>query len=168
MTMHSLNMRIGEMVSRLVGSEAMAPVLEKARAHAFEALRSDPTRLAGAISIPVDAFGAELPGELKSCRLSIMRGGAAYHVERHPNAVQYVYSLEHSGVICVLDGTRWETSPLVSDVSAPLSRRWHVVPANTWHQPIPGAEDWAVLGFHSVSAAALVDDFQFDGPRRVV
>jgi hypothetical protein len=162
MTVNDRSSEIGENVSRLVKIEVVSRVIAKAREQAAEILNNDLSKPAGTVPISLDAFGAELPGELRSCRISIMRGGTAYHIERHTNACQYVYSLENSGAISVFDGSRWETTLLVSDTGAPLSARWHTVPMNTWHQPVPGERDWVVLGFHTVSSEDLIDDY-FEG-----
>ena len=116
--------------------------------------------------LDLEIFGDALPRELRSCRLSVMRAGSAYHVERHPNATQYVYSVDNSGSISIFDGKIWSTSELTSNSSDPIASRWHSVPANTWHQPVPGKEHWTVLGFHSVPSKELIDDYNFNEPKR--
>jgi len=155
---------IGFIVEQLIATPYLFSIICEAKKQAYDRMKGDLTKPAGTVQISLDHFGPEIPPELRSCRLSVMRSGIPYYVERHPNATQYVYSLEHSGSIGVYDGTSWQVDELSSDPSLPLKSRWHSVPANTWHQPVPGKEHWTVLGFHSVPVAELIDDFEFDGP----
>jgi hypothetical protein len=166
MISHDRHTEIGKIVARVLTTAAALECISAAEERASAILRSDSSKLAGTVLLALDGLSMELPSELKSCRLSVMRGGAAYHVERHPNATQYVYSLRNCGTISVFDGTTWTTSELNDDLAAPLARRWHAVPENTWHQPIPGEKDWTVLGFHTILSSVLIDDYGFEGPRR--
>jgi len=159
---------IGIIVEHLVVAPSMFSILCKAKEQAVAILKEDSFKRAGTVQIPLESFGPKMPPELQSCRLSVMRSGTPYYVERHPNAIQYVYSLEHSGSIGVYDGASWRVDELRSDPSLPLESRWHSVPANTWHQPVPRKEHWTVLGFHSVPVAELIDDYEFNGPQRAL
>ena len=157
---------IGRAVVTLVSDSKVASLLAEATSKALVILESDQSKLAGTVPLQLDIFGDALPKELRACRLAVMRAGSAYHVERHPNATQYVYSLRESGSISILEDNNWKTTELTSKASDPLSARWHIVPANTWHQPVPGSKNWTVLGFHSVPSTELIDDYRFEGPKR--
>lgn len=159
---------VGQLVTRIISEAKVAAALAEATEGAMAILDSDPKKLAGTIPLDIGIFCDSLPQELRSCRLSVMRAGAAYHVERHPNAVQYVYSLNNSGSISIFDENNWRTTELSSNVDDPLVSRWHIVPANTWHQPVPGVKHWTVLGFHSVPSTELLDDYSFNGPKRTI
>ena len=96
--------------------------------------------------VPISLFGDQLPQEVKSCRLSVMRAGTAYKRERHPNADQYVRSLDGSGEIRVLEGENWR----IDRLGPSEELMWHCVPAGTWHQPVPSEQShWYVLAFHT-------------------
>ena len=157
---------LGRIVEGYLRDPQVSARIAQAAAQARCVLASDGNRLAGTVPIEESVFESELPIELQSCRLSVMRGGSAYKIERHPNGTQFVYSLEEAGTISVFDGESWATSSLTSDPTAPLASRWHVVPANTWHQPVPGARDWVVLAFHSAPAHELIDEYDYRGPLR--
>lgn len=156
--------QIGLVIQNIVRNPEFSVLFAEATKEARAILASDANRLAGTVPIDRALFGSDLPEKLKSCRLSVMRGGSAYKIERHPNGTQFVYSLEQSGTISVFDGKSWHTSHLSSEREAPLTARWHVVPASTWHQPVPGEKDWVVLAFHTAAADELIDDYGFDGP----
>jgi hypothetical protein len=162
------NTEVGESVAHLISDAKVAVALAEATERAMAILDSDPQKLAGTIPLDIGIFGNSLPQELRSCRLSVMRAGAAYHVERHPNAVQYVYSLNNSGSISIFDGNNWRTTELTSNAADPLVSRWHIVPPNAWHQPVPGVNHWTVLGFHSVPSTELIDDYSFNGPKKTI
>jgi hypothetical protein len=152
---------IGRTIEHLLQKAEVQSTLDMASRQALEILEADSTKLAGSVSISLEVFGPELPPTLLSCRLSVMKAGAAYHLERHPNAIQYVYSLENGGSISIYDDGIWRKSELDSDASTALETRWHMVPANTWHQPVPGEKNWTVLAFHTASPPELVDDYNF-------
>ncbi len=158
----TLEEKVKEAISRPSAAEAIST----ARDWADRILRDNPSKTAEIVQIELEAFGNALPPAIQSCRLSIMRGGSEYPVERHPNADQFVYSLENSGTISSFDGERWLTKKVSSDPKRPLVCRLHRVPANVWHQPIPGDRNWVVLGFHTVPSDELEDDFGFGDPNR--
>ena len=155
------HLEIGRIVSGLIEAPTVHDRFTSAIAEAKAILSRDPTKLAASVTLPLDLFGADLPESLQSCRLSVMRAGTAYHIERHPNAIQYVLSLENDGEIRVRTGRSWIASHLVSGSTSPIETKWHTVPANTWHQPTPGAKDWAVVAFHTVPPTELQDDYNY-------
>ena len=155
------NFEIGRIVLSLTGTPGIQDRFTFAIAEAKDVLSREPAKLAASVTLPLELFGSNIPSELKSCRLSVMRAATAYHIERHPNATQYVLSLENSGTIRVKSESGWTISQLSSESAAPIGIRWHTVPENTWHQPTPGEKDWSVVAFHTVSASELKDDYGY-------
>jgi hypothetical protein len=155
------NIQIGRAVADLARMDVVKKRFIDAEQEAKAILLADASRLAASIVLPLELFGASLPSELKSCRLSVMRGGTAYHIERHPNATQYVLSIDGEGSIRVKSADEWVVSTLSSDPSAALLERWHTVPADTWHHPIPADRDWTVLAFHTAPAGELKDEYGY-------
>jgi hypothetical protein len=161
MLSHDRNIQIGRAVTDLIRSEVVSSHIVKVTQEANVILLTEPLKLAASIAIPLELFGSHLPSELKSCRLSVLRGGTEYHIEKHPNAIQYVLSVEGKGTIRVKTDDSWKVSNLSSGPSVGLLERWHIVPADTWHQPIPGENDWTVIAFHTTSAAELKDEYGY-------
>lgn len=155
------NIQIGRAVADLARTNVVKAGFAAAAQEAKAILSSDPSRLAASVVLPLELFGTSLPSELKSCRLSVLRGGTAYHIERHPNATQYVLSIDGKGSIRVKSADEWVVSRLSSEPAASIRERWHTVPPNIWHQPTPSEEDWTVLAFHTVSAGELRDDYSY-------
>ncbi len=156
------NIEIGRAVTDLVRDDAVKLRFVEVAEEAKAILAADPSKLAASIVLPQELFGSHLPSELKSCRLSVMRGGTAYHVERHPNATQYVLSVAGKGTIRVKSDDGWVVSSLSSGPSIPLLERWHMVPTNTWHQPTPGENHWTVVAFHTAPAEELKDEYGYN------
>jgi hypothetical protein len=156
------NIQIGPAVADLIRADVVKARFIEAAQDAKAILTADASKLAASVVLPLELFGSSLPSELKSCRLSVMRGGTAYHIERHPNATQYVLSIDGKGSIRVKSGDEWVVSSLSSASAASLMERWHTVPANTWHQPTPSDHDWTVVAFHSAPANELKDDYDYN------
>jgi hypothetical protein len=156
------NIQIGRAVADLISTEVVRARFVEAAREANAILSAEASKLAASVVLPLELFGPSLPSELKSCRLSVMRGGTAYHIERHPNATQYVLSIDGKGSISVKSADEWVVSSLSSDPNASLLERWHTVPANTWHQPTPSDNDWTVVAFHTALAGELKDDYGYN------
>src|SRR5262245_58939246 len=110
-------------------------------------------------SFPLEVLATTLPPEIRSAWVFVLRAGADTGAERHPNSHQRMMSFEGSGDLQTGEPGKWESNVLVSDPDAPLERRWISIPTNVWHCPVINAEtDWAVVSFHTVPAAELIEE----------
>src|SRR5215468_3149842 len=108
---------------------------------------------------PLNVLATELPREIRSAWVFVLRAGADTGAERHPNSHQRMMSFEGSGDLQTGEPGKWRSSVLVSDPDALLEGRWISIPANVWHRPVINAEtDWAVVSFHTVPAAELIEE----------
>src|SRR5262245_20956745 len=108
---------------------------------------------------PLEILSSTLPPEIRSAWVFVLRAGADTGAERHPNSHQRLLSFEGSGDLQSGEPGNWQSNVLVSDVDAPLERRWISIPTNVWHRPIINAEsDWAVVSFHTVAAEELIEE----------
>jgi hypothetical protein len=68
-------------------------------------------------------------------------------------------SLEGHGDLQTGEPGKWQSNFLFSDPDAPLERRWISIPPNVWHRPvIDAAADWAVVSFHTLPEAELIEE----------
>src|SRR6516225_10595166 len=74
--------------------------------------------------IPLSVFGRLLPPEIRSAWVFILRAGADTGAERHPNSHQRMMSFEGSGDLQTGRPGEWQSNVLVSNLDAPLERRW--------------------------------------------
>lgn len=120
--------------------------------------------------ISLATFGGELPPEIRSGWVFVLRAGTDTGAERHPNSHQRMMTLDGIGDMKVdMKGAQnevtnesamaWESNVLVSDPDALLERRWISIPKNVWHRPVvPKGADWVVVSFHTVPAAELIEE----------
>jgi hypothetical protein len=109
--------------------------------------------------IPLTVFGRKLPAEIQSAWVFVLRAGVDTGAERHPNSHQRMMSFQGSGNMQIGEPTQWQSNPLVSDLEAPLERRWISIPPNVWHRPVVGANaDWTVVSFHTVTPEELIEE----------
>lgn len=109
-------------------------------------------------AVPLALYGTDLPAQIKSSWMFILRRGVTTGAERHPNSIQRMTSWQGGGDFQVYDGRRWKSHVLSSDMRGPLEARWITIPAETWHQGVVGDRDWLVVSFHTVPAEELVEE----------
>ncbi len=153
------NKDISKFLEKLISRSENQEAINKAWAEAHEELSADPNCTVSIKPLNISVFGNDVAGKVGSCRLSIFRAGMAYNRERHPNSIQFLFSLEGSGEIHVLEESgSWRVDCVggVEDGASETRRHW--IPAGIWHQPIPSKDhQWVVLAFHT--AAEVQDEF---------
>jgi len=108
--------------------------------------------------VPLPLYGVDLPADVGSSWVFVLRRGVTTGAERHPNSRQRMVSWSGAGDFQVHDGERWVSHHLVSDPAAPFERRWISIPPETWHQGVVGDSDWLVVSFHTVAAGELIEE----------
>jgi hypothetical protein len=159
-----------ERLDKIVRSEKVRAQIEPT----VERVRTELARKSDALMtwepIPLAAFGSELPPEIQSGWVFVLRAGTDTGAERHPNSHQRMMTLDGAGDMKMdASGTpnevedeseiAWHSRVLVSDLDAPLERRWISIPKNVWHRPvIPAGGEWIVVSFHTVPATELIEE----------
>src|SRR5438067_6339066 len=134
-----------EALDTIVGSEKIRaqiyPIVERVRT---ELARNKTAQMTWE-PIPLTIYGGALPSGIRSSWVFILRAGAATGAERHPNSHQRMMSFEAAGDLQVRAGLsdrgeeQWQSNLFVSELGAPLERRWISVHRNDWHQVVvPG------------------------------
>ena len=108
--------------------------------------------------VPLDLYRNELPAEIRSSWVFILRSNATTGAERHPNSHQRMMSYRGSGDFQVMSGDRWESNFLVSDPGTPLQSRWISIPPDTWHQAVVPGQNWVVVSFHTALQEELIEE----------
>ena len=107
-------------------------------------------------SIPLTVY-RDLPADVKSAWVFVLRGGISTGAERHPNSRQRMVSYAGTGDMWTWDDSRWRSNVLPAksgDSSSALS-----IPPNVWHRPVtPPGPDWTVLSFHTASDDQLIEE----------
>ena len=144
-------------MERLLAEEAVRAALEERLAAARAALAAGPGDWAMQ-RVPLELFGAGLPPELRAARASVFRGGSAARIERHENADQFSCLLRGALTIHVLESGVWQARHFRAEGHA--QQRISYVARGLWHHPIcPADGDCELVGFHTVPAAELIDEY---------
>ena len=158
--------RLDEIVNSESVRSGITPIVKRVR----EDLVKKPDALMTWEPIALEMFGDALPPNIGSVWVFVLRAGADTGAERHPNSHQRMMTFAGTGDMKIdARGTpneidaeseiAWHSHVLISDSAAPLERRWVSIPKNIWHRPvIPHDGDWAVVSFHTVSAAELIEE----------
>ena len=121
-------------------------------------LRVDPDASMAWEPIPLSTY-RELPPDIKSSWVFILRAGVTTGAERHPNSHQRMVSYRGSGDFPTQRDGQWESHRLTSDRARGIADRWVSIPPYTWHQGIVDPDqNWVVVSFHTVEAEALIEE----------
>jgi hypothetical protein len=150
--------RLLERLDAAVHGQAVSEAIGRIAARVERILARDPEAVEAWEPVPLELYGEDLPAEIRSSWVFILRAGAVTGAERHPNSHQRMTSWRGGGDFRVHDGTRWRSHLLVSDPASALEARWISIPPNVWHQGVVPGEDWIVVSFHTVPPKELVEE----------
>jgi hypothetical protein len=70
-------------------------------------------------ALPLDIYGADLPGGIRSSWVFVLRAGCEHPAERHPNSIQRMFALGSPGAMEVWTGEGWVLRPLAPGPDQP-------------------------------------------------
>lgn len=108
--------------------------------------------------VPLDVFGAALPSSIKSCWVFILRAGARFGAERHPNSHQRTIALRGSAVFEVIEDNTWAPYPISASGNSEANSQSVSIPAGTWHRIRIGPENLVSFSFHTSPAHELIEE----------
>jgi hypothetical protein len=150
--------RLSALLGRVVGEKAFADTLDRVQ----RSLVARPAEPQAWEPLPLDIFGPELPDEVKSCWVFVLRGGGVFGAERHPNSHQRTVALRGQARFEVFENGTWVPRP-VAGAQADLDAQPAVsIPANTWHRITIGPDTFVSCSFHTVPAAELIEETPVD------
>jgi len=106
------------------------------------------------VSIPLDRYDGSLPTDIKSSWVFVLRKDHPHEAERHPNSIQRMFALDTAGAMEVWRDDAWRREPLFPGAK----RSGLSIPALAWHRPATLDHTWAVVSFHTVAAADLIEE----------
>ncbi len=128
-----------------------------------QALENDPKAIMAWEPIPLDLYIQQLPSDIKSSWVFILRKNTTTGAERHPNSIQRMMSYKGSGDFQSKPDLEWNSHFLESDFNGEIEKRWISIPLNVWHQGIVGDENWAVISFHTAEVSELIEERPEEG-----
>jgi len=132
----------------------LSPILARVE----QALAANPLEPQSWEPVPLDVFGAAFPGSIKSCWVFILRAGAQFGAERHPNSHQRTIALRGSAVFKVLEDNTWLPCPISASGSGEAGNQSVSIPVGTWHRIGIGPENFVSFSFHTVPAHELIEE----------
>jgi hypothetical protein len=105
-------------------------------------------------SIPLDIFETKVPVEIRSSWIFVLRDGAEFSAERHPNSIQRMFSFDGSGVTQTWVDGAWRSHPLTSE----KQEVGVSIPVMVWHRSRATSGDWSIVSFHTASADDLIEE----------
>ena len=154
--------RVLETLDRAVRDPAVADHLTRVADRVEARLEADPGADLAWEPIPLDLY-AELPPDVRSSWVFVLRAGATTGGERHPNSRQRMTSWRGGGDFQTRPGEHWESHQLVNRLDAPLEDRWLSIPPNVWHQGVVDDQHWAVVSFQTATAENLIEERPVSG-----
>ncbi len=105
-------------------------------------------------------FSTVIPNQVGSIRVAAFLPNAITKIERHPNSIQYLYSLQGYGKTKVWRNGQWETDFYGTNTkNQSLEGHWHFVAKNSWHQSLAsGNIPWVLVAIHT--ASNVIDEYQ--------
>lgn len=117
-------------------------------------LHETPDAVSTQAPVPLDLYGAPLPGGIRSSWVFVLREDQLHPAERHPNSTQRMFALDSDGAMEVWVDGGWKLRPLApGGAEGGLSIR-----VQAWHRPARLDHVWAVVSFHTVPAPELIEE----------
>ncbi len=144
-------------LSRSLKSPRAAAAIAPALARVQGVLSDRPDRPQAWESLALGSLGFEVRADIRSCWVFILRAGAAFGAERHPNSHQRTVAMAGRALFEVLVDGAWLPWPLdgkdESEVTSAIS-----IPPSIWHRIQIGSENFVSVSFHTVPAAELIEE----------
>ena len=121
-------------------------------------LATEPDLLLAWQTIPLESYDIELPEQIRSSWIFILRARVATIPERHPNSHQRMMAYRGTGDFQVWDGAAWRSNHLAGDFNRPLEKRWISIPTNYWHRSMNPPENLVVVSFHTATEEDLIEE----------
>lgn len=149
-----------EVLATFAKREEVNVALTEAHHAATEKLQADPRSSAAVETLDLELF-SDVPMEIGTIRVAVIREGFDGGFERHSNSTQVLFSLEGTGETHVQTDRGWRVDRYGNGPA--LEDRWHVVPQAVWHKSAaPGPGNWTVVAFHT--AREVQDEFVDERP----
>lgn len=107
----------------------------------------------------------ELPGNIKSVWLFVLKNGVPSGCHFHPNSVQHMVMAEGQGMSTIGDENRRMKEWRPTDRS--LDDVWYIIDAGVEHEFFPEKMDMVVISFHTCEAHELIEVSCSTGKSRV-
>lgn len=131
--------------------KAIAPAL--ARVERELSVRPDEPQAWEPLSL--GTLGFKTSPDIKSCWIFVLRAGAIFGAERHPNSHQRTIALSGAALFEVFVNGSWSPWPISGETE---SESIVSIPPSVWHRIQVGPESFVSVSFHTVAAEGLIEE----------
>jgi hypothetical protein len=163
--MNNIEHEILESLDKTVMDEKFTQYMNLAIQRVEELLEKNPVSLMAWEPVPLNIYTRELPSDVKSSWIFILRKNSTTGAERHPNSIQRMMSYKGKGDFQTKPDLKWDSHFLESNFEGDINKRWISIPVNVWHQGIVGDENWIVISFHTAAESELIEERPEDGDK---
>lgn len=150
---------ISENLVNLLKSSRARSALGSALNRVESALASRPGEPQAWESLALDSLGFDVPSEIQSCWIFVLRAGATFGAERHPNSHQRSVALAGTARFEVFVDGAWSLRPVGTEPSESPAIS---IPRSVWHRIEIGPRNFASLSFHTVPSSELIEETPID------
>ena len=105
--------------------------------------------------LSISTLGFEIPGDVRSCWVFVLRAGASFGAERHPNSHQRTIALSGAALFEVFIDSSWSPWPISGDTESGSAVS---IPPSVWHRIQIGPRNFVSVSFHTVAADRLIEE----------
>ncbi|AYC33255.1 hypothetical protein D3880_13250 [Pseudomonas cavernae] len=145
-------------LSRSLKSARAGEALAAALVRVERALLARPDQPQAWEPLPLNALGFTVPTGIQSCWIFVLRAGATFGAERHPNSHQRTLALSGSALFEVFIDGAWCPWPLSGGVAESESGSAISIPPSVWHRIKIGPENFMSVSFHTAPAERLIEE----------
>src|SRR5882724_3532928 len=152
--------KLNNAVEFLIKQKSFSETVEKLNAE----LHHSPEPFVWSV-IDLDRIDSDLPDNIKSCWIFVLKQDVPSGCHFHPNSIQHMIAVKGHGSSKV-GGANKRIIPIGSS-NASLSETWFVIDEGVPHEFFPEDEDMVVVSFHTCVADELEEIACGTGERRL-
>lgn len=115
--------------------------------------------------INIDSFQQNLPSNIKSIWIFVLKKNTPSIAHYHPNSIQYTIMVEGKGKVKIVD--HYEDLKLFGSSHLSKEDIWYVIDENTYHEFFPQEKDMVLISFHTCLPEELIEIRCDSGEHRV-
>jgi quercetin dioxygenase-like cupin family protein len=150
----SVALQLSRELSVASARDGLAPVLSRVES----ALAAHPDQRQAWEPVDLGSLSFEAPAGVRSCWVFILRAGAKFGPERHPNSQQRTVVLSGAARFEILAGDSWSPRPVSATAGEPEAADAISIPPGTWHRIQVGPRNCICVSFHTIPAPELIEE----------
>jgi len=145
---------LSHLVNSFRKSDPIAPVLTRVE----RALESRPDQPQAWEPLSVSTLPFSIPADIRSCWVFVLRAGASFGAERHPNSHQRTIALSGEALFEVLVDDSWSKLLIRATTDEMDSASAISIAPSVWHRITIGEGNFVSVSFHTALAEQLIEE----------